>query len=145
MKTNADDSSDPLLDQVVAHLRDAVPPPTPDALTGGASGHETTPKVDLARHRKRRGAAWTIATTAAAALVIALWTYRGDAERQRVTGPTLEAKPRGEVTQIRLSSLRPFANLERTIDEMETQLAELRQQAALLDVRRKIDALLAIR
>jgi len=142
---------DQRLDAVVSQLRQQPIPAVPaELLDANAPVDDVEPRSVRRRNGQRMLSA--LLAVAAVALFLVRRDWTGDnADPANPNEPrvarqnTLDEKSHEStgVTVVALRQLRPYSELESGLDQMEAEIAELKQRVALLDVLRQTESLLA--
>lgn len=127
-------NDDELLDEITAYLRNEPVPELPKVLA----------RPPAARPRRWVGTAVAAGIVAASLGGFLIW--RNFVETGQPKVPGVVAAPPSEPSRLTIVVLpidltKPLTQLDGQLDEIDKEIAELRRQAALLDVRRKADEL----
>lgn len=131
-------NDDELLDEITAYLRNEPVPEMPNVLA-------RTARTPVARPRRWVGTAVAAGIVAASLDGFLIWRNFVETDQPKVPGvvaapPSKPSAPTIVVLPIDLT--KPLTQLDGRLDEIDQEIAVLRRQAALLDVRRKADELL---
>ena len=91
---------------------------------------------------------WRLAgMVAAASVVVAVgcWTLLQWSETQQSSPVAEDSSIVITNEPIPLADFKPFASLEKNLDQMETEIADLRKEAELLDATRKINSMMVMK
>jgi hypothetical protein len=144
---------DARLDAIASQLREQTVPPVPSELLRAPAPAGEVSAQERGASSSRRVLLASLAT--AATILLAVWwgwtgvpdnqsapRHRRIAEQSTSRQDTFRPSDLG-VSVVALRQLKPYAKLDRDLDGMEKEIAELNRRVALLDVYRRTESLLA--